>query len=101
MFKSLLRKSMSGKHNRPVFLVRADRLSLVKFALEDIEAERIENLFLNHAFERTRPVNGIVTFASDERLGPIGKLERDLLLLQAFGQTDQVESRRSSSSHPL
>ena len=43
--------------------VDLDGLSFANFAFEDVDRERIENFFLDHAPERARAVNGIVTFA--------------------------------------
>ena len=61
-----------------------DGLAFADFAFEDVNAEWVENFFLNRAPERTRAVNRIVPFAREQFLGRIRKIERDLLLLEPF-----------------
>jgi len=45
-----LHASFCFEDQLPFFLVDPDRLALVEFSLEDLETERIENLFLDCAF---------------------------------------------------
>src|ERR1700720_3066337 len=71
---------------RAVFCINMDGLAFADFAFENVDAERIENFLLNRASERAGAVNGIVTFAREKCLGRIGKIERDLLLLEPFRQ---------------
>src|SRR5438067_8877066 len=70
--------------------VDLDGLSFANFAFEDVDRERIENFFLDRAPERARAVNRIVTFAGKQRFRRIGKIERDLLLFESFGQTTEL-----------
>ena len=81
----------ASKTSFPLSLVDPDRLAFVEFSFEDLEAERIENLFLDRALQRPRAVNRIVAFARDQCLGGIGQLERDLLLLETFRQAAQLD----------
>jgi len=67
-----------------------DGLSFADFAFEDVDAERIENFFLNRAAKWTRAVDRIVTFTGKQRFGRIGKIERDLLLFESFGQAAKL-----------
>jgi hypothetical protein len=53
----------SAKHERAVFCIDFHGLAFTDFAFEDVDAERIENFFLNGAPQRARAVNRIVTFA--------------------------------------
>ena len=48
----------------PAPLVDFDRLAFVEFSFENFEAERIENLLLDRALQRTRAVDRIVAFAA-------------------------------------
>jgi len=73
-----------AEFQRAVLRIDMDGLPFADFAFQDIDAERIENFFLNGASQRTRAVNRIVTFPRQEFLGRIGELERDLLLLEPF-----------------
>ena len=61
-----------------------DGLTFVNFAFEDVDAERVEDFFLNRTLERTRTVNRIVAFARNQFFGRVGKIERDFLLLETF-----------------
>src|SRR5205823_8731141 len=60
------------------------------FTFENVDAKRVENFFLDGALEGTRSVNRVVTFARDQFLGGIGKIERDLLLLEPFRQAAEL-----------
>src|SRR6266404_5017519 len=74
---------LSGvKLERAVFGIDMNDLALVDFSLQDVDAEWIENIFLNGAFQRPRTINRIVTITRDQFLGRIGKVERDLLLFE-------------------
>ena len=77
----------SRKFQRAVCGVNADGLSFAEFAFEDVDTERIENFSLNGAPQRSRAVNGIVTFACEQCLCGVGQLDRDLLLFETFRQT--------------
>ena len=76
---------------RAILCVDANGLAFADFAFEDVDAKRIENFFLDCALEWTRSVNRIVTFARDQFLGGIGKIERDLLLLEPFRQAAKLD----------
>jgi hypothetical protein len=67
-----------------------DGLAFADFAFQNVDAKRIEDFFLNRALERARAVSRIITFARDQLLGRIRKVERDLLLLEPFRQTAQL-----------
>src|SRR5439155_8023077 len=82
---------LRSKLQSSVFRIDADGLAFADFAFQDVDAERVENFFLNGAAQRTRAVNGIVTFARQQLLGRIRELECDLLLLQAFRQAAQLD----------
>jgi hypothetical protein len=56
------RRSARAEAQSAVPGIDPDGLALVEFPFENIEAERIENLFLDRAFERTRAVDGVVPF---------------------------------------
>jgi hypothetical protein len=58
-----------AKFQHAVFCIYVDGLAFADFAFEDVDAQRIENFLLNGAPERTRTVNGIVTFAREKFLG--------------------------------
>src|SRR5258707_6618835 len=58
-----------AKQQRAVFGINIDSLAFADFAFEDVDAQRVENFFLNGAPKRTRTVNGIVTFAREKFLG--------------------------------
>ncbi len=66
-------------------------LAFADFAFEDVDAEWIENFFLNRAPERTRAVNRIVPFAREQFLSRIGKIKRDLLLVEPFRQSAKLD----------
>src|SRR2546426_12027480 len=68
-----------------------DSLTFADFAFEDVDAEWVENFFLNCAPERTRSVNRIETFAREQFLGGIGQLEGDLLLLETLRQAAKLD----------
>ncbi len=74
-----------SKFEGAISRVDMNRLAFADFAFEYVDAERIENFFLNHAPQRVRAVNGVVSLACQQFLGRIGQLERDLLLLETFG----------------
>src|SRR5436305_4202286 len=76
---------------RAVLRIDADGLAFADFAFEDVDREWVENFFLNRAAKRARAVNRIVAFASKMCFGGIGKFERDLLLLETFRQTFQLD----------
>jgi len=78
------------KLERAVFGIDMDGLAFADFAFKDVYAERVENFFLDCALQRAGAVNGIVTFARDQFLGRIGKIERDLLLLEPFRQAAKL-----------
>src|SRR5713101_3139905 len=80
-----------AKLERAVFGIDMDDLALVDFAFQNVDAERVENFFLDRAFQRARAVNRIVTFARDQVLGRIGKIERDLLLFEPFRQATKLD----------
>jgi hypothetical protein len=44
-------------------------LAFADFAFENVDAERVENFFLDRAPKRARTVNGIVSFAGQPLLG--------------------------------
>src|SRR5205823_7050707 len=73
-----------------VFGVNVNGLAFVKFAFEDVETERVQNFFLNCALERARAINRIVAFAREQFLRRIGKIERNLLLLESFRQASEL-----------
>src|SRR5262249_46966734 len=73
------------------FRIDVNGLAFADFAFEDVDAERIENFLLNGTSQRTRAVNGIVSLACQEFLCRIGELERDLLLLEPFGQAAELD----------
>ena len=75
---------------RAVFGIDMDGLTLADFPFEDVDAERVENFFLDRALQRAGAINGIVTFARNQFLGRIGKIERDLLLLEPFRQAAEL-----------
>ena len=66
-------------------------LTFFHFAFEDVDRKRVENFALDRAPQRARPVNGIVTCAREQLFGRVGKLQRDLLLLEPFRQTFQLD----------
>jgi hypothetical protein len=84
-----LRESVA-KLERAVFGVDFDSLAFPDFAFKDVNAKRIENFLLDGALERTCSVNRVVTFARDQFLRGIGKIERDLLLFEPFRQTAEL-----------
>src|SRR2546428_9632258 len=84
-------RSLLFKLERAVFRVDVNGLAFADFAFEDVDRQRIENLFLNRAPERTRAVNRIVTFAGKELFSRIRQVERDLLLLEPFRQSGQLD----------
>ena len=50
---------------RAIFCIDVDRLTFADFTFQNVDAEWIEDFFLNGPFERARAVNRIVTFARD------------------------------------
>src|SRR5437867_13387336 len=66
-------------------------LAFADFAFEDVDAEWIENFFLNREPERTRAVNRIVPFAREQFLSGIGKIKRDLLLVEPVRQSAKLD----------
>src|SRR5437867_4387549 len=73
-------------------------LAFADFAFEDVDAEWIENFFLNRAPERTRAVNRIVPFAREQFLSRIGKIKRDLLLVEPFRPSSSTCSSTLNTS---
>jgi len=73
-----------AKFECAVFGIDTDDLAFVDFSFKDVDAERIENILLDGAFQRPRSVNRIVTIARDQFFGRIGKVERNFLLLESF-----------------
>jgi hypothetical protein len=47
---------LARNSSAPFFCIDPNGLAFVKLAFENIETQRIENLFLNHAFEQSRPI---------------------------------------------
>src|SRR6266566_5405093 len=80
-----------AKFERTVLSIDVDGLAFADFTFENVDAKRVENFFLDGALERARAVNRIVTFARDQFLGGIGKIERDLLLLEPFRQAAELD----------
>src|SRR5712692_2393724 len=78
------------KFERAIFCIDMDGLAFADFAFQDVYAERVENFFLDCALQRARAVNGIVTFARNQFLSRIGKIEFDFLLLETFRQSRQL-----------
>src|SRR5437762_3149857 len=78
------------KLERAIFCIDTNALAFMKFAFEDVETERVQNFFLNCALERSRAVHRIVAFAGEQFLRRIGKIERDLLLLESFRQAAEL-----------
>jgi len=54
---------------RAVFGIDMDGLAFADFAFEDVDAERVEDFFLNRTLERARTVNRVVTFARNQFFG--------------------------------
>src|SRR4051812_28774787 len=52
-----------GERKTVVRGIHLDPLTFAELAFEDLEAQRVENVFLDRALERPRPVNRIVTVA--------------------------------------
>src|SRR5207237_9232685 len=80
----------SAKFECAISGIDMDCLTFADFAFQNVETERIENFFLDRASERACAVNGIVSFAREQFLGRIGKIERDLLLLESFRQAAKL-----------
>jgi hypothetical protein len=57
-----------AKLKRTVFCTDADGLAFSDFAFEDVDAERIENFFLNSAAKRACTQTRVVPFAREEFL---------------------------------
>jgi hypothetical protein len=62
-----MRSLPRSKSERTIFCIHADRLPFVNFAFQNLHAQRIENFFLNRAFERSGTVNRIVSLARNQR----------------------------------
>ena len=73
------------KLEHAVSRLNVDGLAFADFAFQDVDAERVENFFLDGAAQRTSAVNGIVTFARQELLRRLGKIERVWLGLESSG----------------
>src|SRR4029453_3064039 len=78
------------KFERTVFCIDVDGLAFADFAFENIDAERVENFFLNRTAERARAVDRVISFAREQLLGRVGELKRDLLLVEAFRQAAKL-----------
>ena len=79
------------KFESAVFCIDTDCLSFADFSSEDVDAEGVENFFLDCALERPRAVNRVVSFPGEQFLGRIGQIKRDLLLLEPFGEPAQLD----------
>jgi hypothetical protein len=55
-----------------VLCIDTNFLAFANFAFQDIDAEGVENFFLDRALERARTVNRVVSFAGEQFLGRIG-----------------------------
>jgi hypothetical protein len=60
------------KFQRAVFCIDVDRLAFADFPFKNVDAERVENFFLNGTPKRSGTVNRIVSFAGEQFLGRIG-----------------------------
>src|SRR5437660_12785550 len=78
------------KLERAIFRIDMDGLAFADFAFENVDAEWVENFFLNRALQRARAINGIVAFARNQFFGRVGKIEGDFLLLETFRQSRQL-----------
>jgi hypothetical protein len=58
-----------AKFERAVFSIDADGVAFSDFAFEDVDAEGVENFFLDRAPQRAGTVNRVVTFAREQRFG--------------------------------
>ena len=63
---------MPLRRAKTVLGINPNRLTFVKFPLQDVHAQGIENVFLDRPLQRTRAIDGIVTVAGDERFGSVG-----------------------------
>lgn len=63
-----------------VFFGGLDVVSFAKVAVEDFEAERVEDLALDDALEGAGSVGGVVALLAEEELGGVVEGEGDILL---------------------
>ena len=57
------------ERKRAVFCVHLDGLAFADFAFENVDAEGVENFFLDRAPEGARAVNRVISFAREQFLG--------------------------------
>ena len=74
--------SARGKPQRTILYVNLNRLPFVNFSFKNFHAQRIQDVFLDRAFQRSRAINRVVAMARDECFRRIWKFERDLLVLK-------------------
>lgn len=70
-----------------------------KFAVEQIEAEWVEDLALDDAFERACAVCGVVALASEERLGFVRERDAQVLLFQPIQEPLELDIHDAAELH--
>ena len=71
--------------------VDADAISLLKFTVEDLETERIEDFSLDDSSQRSSAVSGIIAFLDQESFGVIGELQANLSVAKALEEPLELE----------
>lgn len=71
--------------------VDADAISLLKFTVEDLETERIEDFSLDDSSQRASAVSGIIAFLDQESFGVIGELQANLSVAKALEEPLELE----------
>src|SRR6266542_705965 len=85
------RRLCSSEFNPFVLNIANDSAAVVEFAPQQAHGKRLNDLLLDGAFERARPVDGVESFAGDELGGGGCELELDLALGQASAQAAEVD----------
>ena len=82
--RRMLRPLSRGKLQRSVPRVDANGLPFVEFPFQNLQAKRIENLFLDRALQRPRAINRVVALARDQLFRRVAQREVNLLRLESF-----------------
>lgn len=69
----------------------ADAVAGEEFAVEEVEAEGVENLVLDDALEGAGTVSGVVAFAGEEIPGGFVEIEEDILFFEAGQKAAQLD----------
>src|SRR6266542_4137939 len=85
------RRLCSSEFNPFVLNIDNDSVAVVEFAPQQAHGKRLNDLLLDGAFERARPVDGVESFAGDELGGGGCEFQLDFALGQACAEAAELD----------